>query len=320
MKIGDCLAVIYDSPQVQDYPDDQESEGATAEKSLSSSASAAKTQFSKKAKELIKQHGLSEERFYDKRFVRERDVLEYLNAEQSVAKDERTDEGQTRASFLKQLPIETSQVKLPFRKVTEIRNLLNNQNLITSNFASRIRLPETFIQKDSSTPFKGLKSTLVPFILKQTCKLLKEFKEFNAFFDSNNIHYYKEVNLGYLLDLDKGLVVVNLGDLEAKSLREINNAIMAHVKRHVTGKIPVKDLFGSTFSVTDVSSEDVLTFSPLINKFQSAVLGISSIDTSNSSLILNLVFDHRVTEGKRATRFLKRLKELVESGIVQDND
>ena len=51
------------------------------------------------------------------------------------------------------------------------------------------------------------------------------------------------------------------------------------------------------------------SFVPLINYKQSAILGISAVDQKLNRFTLSLSFDHRVTEGKTAGKFLLELSE-----------
>ena len=140
---------------------------------------------------------------------------------------------------------------------------------------------------------------------------------FNSFFHGNQIHYYDEVCLGYAMDMDKGLKVVNLGDLSQKPVKEVNNRVLDFVRQYISNSIPVRDLGGSTFTVTDLSSEGCLSFTPLINIYQSAILGIAAVDAKQkeNGVILTLTFDHRVSEGRTASRFLKALKQKVEAHL-----
>ena len=45
----------------------------------------------------------------------------------------------------------------------------------------------------------------------------------------------------------------------------------------------------------------------------SAILGVSSIDEKLERCVLSVTFDHRVTEGKLVAKFLKELKDRLES-------
>jgi len=145
---------------------------------------------------------------------------------------------------------------------------------------------------------------------------LKKHPALNAFFYLGEIHYYKKTQLGYVLDLGEGIKVVNLGDVSDDPAKEVNNRIIGHTRQYMMRRISSEAMTGSTFTVTDLMAEGVTGFTPLINHFQSAILGISAIDPWDRSMELTLTFDHRVTEGKQAAQFLTELKTLTESSLT----
>jgi len=295
VAVGICFANIHDSSS--SIPE-------KGEKDKTSSSDSDDLQFTKKAKKLFDDSNLSLDDFAGFSFVTEKDILIKTSASSNSnpAKDNATT-----------LPENTKQEKVSFQKRQEIRALSGGQNVLTSNFAVKVQLPKEFFEQTKSNSFNNLKNNLTPNILIKTCALLKEYPEFNAFFDNDNIYYHNSTEIGYALDLGKGLKVVNLGDISTKSAEEVNKILYAFFINYTRNKLSVKELSGSTFSITDVSGESVLEFSPLINRFQSAILGISSPHEIDKCFILNLVFDHRVTEGKKAAAFLNELKTEIET-------
>jgi hypothetical protein len=71
----------------------------------------------------------------------------------------------------------------------------------------------------------------------------------------------------------------------------------------------VGSLAGGTFTITDLSSEGVFTFQPLINQGQSAILGVGGeffLSGSREGLFnLILSFDHQLAAGRQAAQFLQ---------------
>jgi len=269
--------------------------------------------------ELLRENGIAEDSFAGRDFVRKTDVLKYLGIKETSAVQNVHPKPLERAAPTPRggkLPSNISKEKLPAHKLIEIQHLSNSQNILTSNFAVKVKFPVAPSSGSGSAPFSRLKNKLTPIILKCVCQVLKEFREVNAFFHENHVCYYKDVNLGYALDLGEGLKVVGLGDLSDKTLDEINKLILDYARMYLRKKLTAECLTGSTFTVTDLSGDSVLSFSPLINKNQSAVLGISSIDEDDGCFILNLVFDHRVSEGKQSAQYLNKLKKKIIESII----
>jgi hypothetical protein len=77
--------------------------------------------------------------------------------------------------------------------------------------------------------------------------------------------------------------------------------------------LPVEALSGGTFTLTDLSGEGVIAFHPLINRGQSAILGIcaEALPPGGGEGTFNLVlaFDHQLAEGRAAARFLGDLRD-----------
>jgi pyruvate dehydrogenase E2 component (dihydrolipoamide acetyltransferase) len=89
------------------------------------------------------------------------------------------------------------------------------------------------------------------------------------------------------------------------------------------GTISPDLLSGGTFTVTNLGTLGIESFTPVINPPQTGILGVCAITervrTENGtvrtypSMTLSLTFDHRALDGAPAARFLKELKENLEN-------
>ena len=80
---------------------------------------------------------------------------------------------------------------------------------------------------------------------------------------------------------------------------------------------------GGTFTITNLGSFGVETFTPIINLPECAVLGIGRIVrepvmlgdqvVARERMSLSLTFDHRIIDGAPAARFLRSLVRLIEN-------
>ncbi len=148
----------------------------------------------------------------------------------------------------------------------------------------------------------------------KSSRLLADYPLLNAYFAGDGIARYSQVNPGFAIDIDKGLKVLKIAGAGRKEhYRRSKQAILDLSGRYLDDTLKLEDLTEITFTITDLSAEGVAFFHPLINKMNSAILGISAIDTKLQRCALSLTFDHRVTEGKLAARFLNDLKNRLES-------
>jgi len=197
---------------------------------------------------------------------------------------------------------------LPRAKLAEIAALAAGQNALASGVEALVRLPGPADQ----AALGGLRSLFTPRLLTLLCGLLKRFPALNGFYADGAAHFHPAVNLGYALDMDLGLRVAALGDLDGASPEAARDAVMDKIRRYMRGRLAPADLQGVTFTVSDLSGEGVDSFIPLIGADQSAILGVCSPDESGRARLV-LRFDHRMLEGRAAARFLNALKTALEA-------
>jgi pyruvate/2-oxoglutarate dehydrogenase complex dihydrolipoamide acyltransferase (E2) component len=150
---------------------------------------------------------------------------------------------------------------------------------------------------------------LLPFVVREVAALLAEFPLFAAWYERERIFYYDKIRVGLALDTENGLKVVNLGDPRESKPEQLHERIMDLVLRDMRNELTTEHTERSTFTITDLSALGVLTFEPLINGRQSAVLGIAGDQSApDQPITLILRFDHRVLTGRQAAQFLNALK------------
>lgn len=151
---------------------------------------------------------------------------------------------------------------------------------------------------------------LLPLILFETSRLLKQWPQLTACCAQGEVHYYDRVDIGLAVDLGRGLKVATIAGADRLMPVEFHEAMLDIGSRYLENGLRPEDLSGSTFTVTDLSELDVLHFHPLINGAQSAILGVGGDSRmAGHPMTLNLTFDHRVTNGREAGEFLNMLRD-----------
>ncbi len=202
--------------------------------------------------------------------------------------------------------------KISSNKKIEISYLSAVQSSgLTSTLHAWIETEGIFVHMNQSLQF--LKNSLLPVILYESARLLEKYPALNAYFAGEDIAYYKKVNIGFAIDINKGLKVLTIEDTNLKGIGEIENEVIELSNKYLDDKLHINDLSNISFTVTDLSGEGVAFFKPLINMMNSAILGVSSIDRKLQRCMLSLTFDHRVTEGKLAAQFLNELTQRITS-------
>ncbi|MBF0351746.1 MAG: 2-oxo acid dehydrogenase subunit E2 [SAR324 cluster bacterium] len=300
VPIGKVVAKITDTSDVAQLIDNQTQDV--------SQHSEIRTIFSKEAQHLVQQHKLRSELFNGQAFVSRKDVEKNLGLSPTVPV-------KIQKELPKALNVDLSRVelkKVTASKRTEI-NWLSSVQSANLNSVLYITVETEGIFDFTKNSLLYLKESLLPLISYESSRLLLKYRELNAFFVDDQIAYYKEIHLGIAVDLEDGLKVLTIPHADQKNLLALEEEIFNQVNKYIDQKLEATDITGSTFTITDLSADGVSFFSPLINKDQSAILGIASIDTKLNQCVLSLVFDHRVTTGKQVSNFLSQLKTRLES-------
>ncbi|NWG16502.1 MAG: 2-oxo acid dehydrogenase subunit E2, partial [Chloroflexi bacterium] len=155
---------------------------------------------------------------------------------------------------------------------------------------------------------------LVHFVVSRTLPL---FRDLNALFEGDQIKLYRAVNLGFAVDTPRGLIVPVIRRADRLSLRQLAAEASRLAAACQDGKAAPDDLSGGTFTVTNLGSLGIESFTPVLNPPQVAILGVSSINLKPVEvneqvefvphLGLSLTINHQVVDGAPAARFLQAL-------------
>lgn len=165
--------------------------------------------------------------------------------------------------------------------------------------------------------------TLNDIILYAVSRTLLNFKDLNAHFLDDSMLYFKNVNLGVAIDTERGLMVPTLFNANLKSLNEISSQVKVLAKECQSGKINPDLLKDGSFTVTNLGTLDVESFTPVLNAPQTGILGVNNIIQRAKevdgeivfypAMGLSLTFDHRAIDGAPAGKFLQALKHNLEN-------
>ena len=172
---------------------------------------------------------------------------------------------------------------------------------------------------------RGVKITILPFIVKAVTIALKEFPYLNASVDEENeeIILKKYYNIGIAVDAGDALVVPNIKNADKKSILEIAKEIRELADKARKGELSLDDVQNGTFSITNIGSIGSIMGMAVINPPEVAILGVHrTIERpiytgdgveNRKFMYISISFDHRILEGAYVTRFLMRLKDLLEN-------
>ncbi|MDD4772481.1 MAG: dihydrolipoamide acetyltransferase family protein [Eubacteriales bacterium] len=162
--------------------------------------------------------------------------------------------------------------------------------------------------------------TLNDMILFAAARTAPNHRSVNAHYLDDTIRYFRHCSLGVAVDTERGLIVPTVFNADTLSLAELSSQAKAIIKEAQSGSINPDLLRGATFTVTNLGSLGVESFTPVINPPQTCILGVNNITyrvkedgSAYPAMGLSLTFDHRAIDGAPAARFLKELCENLEN-------
>jgi len=164
------------------------------------------------------------------------------------------------------------------------------------------------------------KITINDMVLYAVSRVLPNHPEINANVVDNTFRKFKHANIGMAVDTDRGLLVPVIFGSEKLTLSELAAKTKEAAGKAREGKLSPDDMSGGSFTVSNLGSMGVESFTPVINPPQTAILGVccttNRVKADGSvypAMGLSLTFDHRAVDGAPAAKFLKELCTALEN-------
>ncbi len=168
--------------------------------------------------------------------------------------------------------------------------------------------------------------TLGDILLYAVSRVLPNHPACNAHYDDEKMTFFKHVNLGVAIDTPRGLMVPTLVAADQLSLPEISQGVKAMAGDCRKGTISPDLLKNGTFTVTNLGTFGIESFTPVINPPQTCILGVCNITTrvreangkieTYPAMGLSLTIDHRAVDGAPAARMLQDLVSALENFTI----
>jgi len=172
---------------------------------------------------------------------------------------------------------------------------------------------------------KGMKLTLLAFLMKACVNALRAYPMFNSSIspDGENLIMKNYYNIGFACDTPDGLVVPVIRDVFSKDVLEIAQDLGDLSKKARERKLKMEDMQGGCFTISSLGGIGGTKFTPIINCPEVAILGVSKssmqpIYNKESKefeprliLPLSLSYDHRVVDGADGARFTTHLRVML---------
>jgi len=160
---------------------------------------------------------------------------------------------------------------------------------------------------------RGIKVTMLAFLIKAAIAALKRFPDFNSSLDGGELVYKKYYNIGFAADTPDGLLVPVIKEADRKGIADLAKEMSDLAAKAREGKLTLGETQGGTFTISSLGSIGGTYFTPIINAPEVAILGACRAavrpvwdgEQFVPRLIqpLSLSYDHRVIDGAAAARF-----------------
>ena len=220
----------------------------------------------------------------------------------------------------------TESTEIPVKGVRKIisglmlKSLTTTAQLTLNSSANAENLLALRKRLKNSSESLGLNRVSVnDLVMFAVVRTLKDYPELNAHFLGDRIIQYGNVNLGIAVDTDRGLMVPVVKNVQNLSLKDFAFRNRAVYDRISANTILPDELSGATFTVTNLGSLGIESFTPVLNIPEVAILGVNNIQLKpimkdgevvhESFIGLSLTFNHQAMDGAPAARFLHRLSQ-----------
>ncbi len=192
----------------------------------------------------------------------------------------------------------------------------------TANAAGILAMRKKVKNADESLGLN--KITLNDLVCFAVSRTLLKYPVFNAHLEDGVLTEFEQVHLGFACDTPRGLFVPVIRSAQALGLKAFSDEAKRLASSAIEGSLSPEFLSGGTFTVSNIGSFGIETFTPVINLPQTAILGVGAITPRpavaadgtigvEQRLTLSLTIDHQVIDGADGARFLRDLVAAIEN-------
>jgi pyruvate dehydrogenase E2 component (dihydrolipoamide acetyltransferase) len=163
-------------------------------------------------------------------------------------------------------------------------------------------------------------------LMKLSAEALQRHPLVNSSWQGDHILAYGRADIGLAVAQEDGLITPIVRDCGGKGVAAIERELGDLIARARSNRLKPEEYTGATFTITNLGSFGILSFTAIINPPGSAILAVGRIRrvpvaiegdrvAVRPELILTLSCDHRVVDGAVGAAFLKDLKSIIEDPI-----
>jgi pyruvate dehydrogenase E2 component (dihydrolipoamide acetyltransferase) len=263
------------------------------------------------------------------------DVQGYVKGELAKPRTENMGAGLSSLAALPMPVIDFSQFGTietkPLSRIKKLSGANLHRNWVTAPHVTQFDdaditdLEEFRKSMQSEAEKRGVKLTMLAFLIKASVNALKAYPNFNASLspDGDSLILKNYFNIGFACDTPDGLVVPVVRDVHQKDVLDIARDLGELSAKARERKLKVEEMQGGCFTISSLGGIGGTMFTPIINCPEVAILGVSRSSmqpvydakskTFEPRLILpmSLSYDHRVIDGADGARFTSHMRMML---------
>ena len=216
------------------------------------------------------------------------------------------------------------------RKVTAeaVKTSMDTKALVTAFLTCDVTPTMDLVARlRADRAFRGLRVSPLTVWCKAVTLAMRRTPVVNASWDdeTGQIVHHEQVNLGIAAATPRGLMVPVVRDAQDMTMLDLAQELTRIIAVAKEGRLQPADYTGGTFSITNVGVLGLNAGTPVVNRDESAILVLGSIDrrpwvvgTGDDERIvprwvttMSLGFDHRLIDGEQGSTFLHDLAEIL---------
>ena len=219
----------------------------------------------------------------------------------------------------------------PLSRIKKISGANLHRNWVTAPHVTQFDqaditdLEEFRKSMQSDAEKRGVKLTMLAFLIKASVNALKAYPNFNSSLapDGDSLILKNYFNIGFACDTPDGLVVPVVKDVQQKDVLDIARELGELSTKARERKLKIEEMQGGCFTISSLGGIGGTMFTPIINCPEVAILGVSRssmqpvYDSKTNAfeprliLPLSLSYDHRVVDGADGARFTSHMRMML---------
>jgi len=165
--------------------------------------------------------------------------------------------------------------------------------------------------------------SLNDLLVAAVARALRAVPAVNASFEEGKVRHIRDVNVGFAVAVEDGLVTPVIRNADVKRLSDIARESADLVARGRARKLRPEEYSGGSFTVSNLGMFGVEEFAAILNPPEGAILAVGAVQDTPTVrdgrlqvarvMKATLSCDHRIIDGVVAARFLQKLRELLEN-------